>query len=480
MAKAPSATNRKLLATLAELGGSAFRDDDIRHEGKQIILPENLTLRQSIDFLSKKYTEQEEITTFQKIFNYRPWDGAICAFRAMHELAGMVGHTGQTHQGFFGPIKDTARMISVTVGPNETEQVPWGAFSIPVLENCEITFGGVIDPEKGILFQVAINGPKKLKREIEGLFRFMEDYMQRNSIYRGKAIDGAEEPNFLDLSGVKEESVVYSADVRMQLNANVWGMIEHSELNRNLGMPMKRAVLLAGPYGTGKTLTAYLTAQKAVANGWTFLFCRPDKDSLETVIQTGRLYQPAVIHFEDMDTLWASGDKDITTRMLDIFDGIQSKGTEILCVLTTNHPERIHKGMLRPGRLDAFVTLGALDHPGVQKLCETTVGMEHLDPDLNWEKVGEAMEGYLPSFVKEAAVRAVRYAIARSSNGSGLLLDTADFVGAAEGLRPQLALMNQASEAMTAHTVERAMRKMVEETLEPTVELVKEIHSNTV
>ena len=127
--------------------------------------------------------------------------------------------------------------------------------------------------------------------------------------------------------------------------------------------------------GTGKTLAAILTGQEAVANGWTFIKGRPGRDDLSFVMQTAKLYQPAVVFYEDVDKI---ADSEVTSdsgisRLLDDFDGIDAKSTRILCVLTTNHPERIHKGMARPGRLDAMIEIDELDVDGTAKLVQCRV-----------------------------------------------------------------------------------------------------------
>src|SRR5262245_54811598 len=165
-------------------------------------------------------------------------------------------------------------------------------------------------------------------------------------------------------------------------------------------IPRKRAILLEGPYGTGKTLAAYLTAQIAESHGWTFIYCRPSRDDLGQVMGLARLYQPAVVFFEDIDVMAAGGDVDAVTRLLDMFDGIQAKGTEIVAVLTTNHKERIHKAMVRPGRMDAMVHIGALDRHGIERLIRVTVPEEILAVD-DYDAVYRSMEGFLPAFAKE-------------------------------------------------------------------------------
>jgi SpoVK/Ycf46/Vps4 family AAA+-type ATPase len=65
-------------------------------------------------------------------------------------------------------------------------------------------------------------------------------------------------------------------------------------------VPLKRGVLLEGPYGTGKTLTAFVTAKKCVENGWTFIML--DRvAALKEALTFARMYAPAVVFAEDID-----------------------------------------------------------------------------------------------------------------------------------------------------------------------------------
>jgi hypothetical protein len=404
----------------------------------------------------------ETPTTFTRTFQYRPWDGAAAFERAVKYITGTVGI--QTPQRSFFGTKPPQR-LTINVNVNETIDVPWGGVYIDLFDG-EAQLSGDTHPEYGELFFISITAPRKHRAAIEGLFRLIQRELEDNSIYRGKAFDGQSMPEFVDLSGIDPERVVYAEDVRQQLEANIWSILEYSDEMRANGIPLKRSVLLHGEYGTGKTLAAFLTALKAVENNWTFVYCRPGKDDLETVMQTARLYQPSVVFFEDIDVVSdatvVTDDRDQVSRLLDAFDGITAKDTELMAILTTNHPEKIHKGMVRPGRLDAVIQIAALDPAGYMELLHRVVPSELLDSEsLDHEAISESMEGFVPAFVKEAIDRAMRYAIARSKGQTPDRLTTEDFVLAANGLRPQLDMMNAALEGKDKDSLTVAMETLV-------------------
>lgn len=456
MAKSEKASEKRLLDTLAELGGKQTADDDIVYEGTKLVLPRTMTPRSAIKFLTKHIEQEEEITAFQRTFNYRPWDGAHAMQSALKKMFGTTG-IAQATFSLFG--KNPPKLITIDVGVGQQIQVPWGAIEFPPL-NGMIHTGQSQHPEYGLLFQIVVEAPRKWRSHIEGLFKAIENELKENSIYRGKAFNGAEMPQFIDPFAIDRSKVVYTEDVERQLEANIWGVLRHTDVQRKAGLPLKRAVLLKGPYGTGKSLAAGITGQEAVSNGWTFIQCRPGKDDLSQVMQTALLYQPAVVFYEDVDTIAQSGDPDKVSQLLDMFDGITVKGTELIVVMTTNHAELIHKGMVRPGRLDAVISIDALDRRGVEDLIKATVPHHLLGLGLDYDLIGKSMEGFLPAFIKEAIDRAVRYAIVRTS-GEPAELVTDDFVDAALGLRPQLELMEGATEGKTPDSLQQAMSKVV-------------------
>lgn len=431
---------KALLATLAELGGKLTAEEDILFQGTKLILPERMTPQEAVKFLEDKIDEDEREMSFSRTFPYRPWDGAHATMAALKKLFGAV--TSQAMMTMFGPEPPELRTINTDF--DKTAQVPWGILTIPLLPDATFQLAGSRDQEMGVIFAIHASGPRKYRFQIEGIFRAVEAELRENSIYRGKAFDGQEMPKFLDLRGFDQSKVVYSQEVLTQLDANVWSVMTYADEMKAIGMPLKRAVLLEGPYGTGKTLAATWTARVALEAGWTFISCRPGRDDLFTTMQTAKLYQPAVVFFEDVDTIAEAG-TDRVSELLDVFDGIQSKDTRIIAVLTTNHVEQIHKGMVRPGRLDAVIHIGELDEEGFMRLIEAVVPTHNLAGNLDRTAIAEAFHGFLPAFAKEAIDRALRYNLARNK-GHVTVLETADFVEAAHGLRPQLELMHGAKE----------------------------------
>ena len=447
-----SAGVKKLLNALAQLGGTQFHQDDIKIQGREIIVPEQLGVKGTIKHLQQYLEVQETITDFSRTFNYRPWDGAHAVSEALLRLTGTAGLPR-------GSFFSRPQLISIPVGIEDTVQVPWGQIEVPLIEGM-LAMDSEQHKEYGPLFRLHVSCPRKYRSQVEGLFRLVEEELMNNSIYRGRAIDGQEMPEFVDLRGVDPERVVYSTEVWDQLNANVFALLRHTQAMRDNKVSLKRTVLAHGPYGTGKTLLSALVGQEAVKHGWTFILCRPGRDDLALTLQTARLYQPSVVFFEDIDTVASSGESSHVTQLLDMFDGIRAKGTEILALMTTNHADRIHKGMLRPGRLDAVVEIGGLDAEGFQRLIQVHVPAEQIDEGIDWPAVGKAFDGFLPAFAVEAISRAQRYSMARNDGAIGQL-STEDFVLAADGLRPQLAMMEEAGEGTKPDSLSVAMTKAV-------------------
>lgn len=451
----------QILDALAALGKLTVGEDDLHFEGTKFVLPENMKgdIPGAIKYLRDWQEAQEAEFSFNRDFNYRPWDGANAFNNAMHKMWGSTG-VGKSIQTMFGKIKPS--FITIDTGVGERVQVPWGrvAFS-PLQANFYL---GATENEFGMVFSLAVEAPRKYRAHIEAFFALVEKELRDSSIYRGKAITGSPTPQFIDLSGVERERVIYTEDVMIQFETNMWSLLRYSDLMREHKIPLKRAVLIEGPYGTGKTLGGMLTAKEAIANGWTFIQARPGRDDLKEVLNTAQLYAPCVVWYEDIDIVAGGGDYKSISSLLDALDGVTNKGKEILAGFTTNYVEKLHKGVLRPGRLDAVIHVGGLDRDGFEKLVRVAVPEKLLASDVDFDAVAGSFEGFVPAFAKEAIDRAMRYSIARNHGVPGMI-STDDLVNAANGLRPQLQLMQDAQEGTARPTLDVAMDELVAEKL---------------
>lgn len=424
---------------------------------KRILLPQGFGFAKAIETLRRKQDEQEQPTNFRRIYNYRYPDGAVATTNVLKRLYGLTLSKGIPT--FFGGERP-AETLDVVTGVDKSMQCLWGLVQIPALDGAELFLTGLNDPKRGPVFAVQFTGPRKHKAEVEKLLTEIERELKTNSIYRGKVVAGAHELEFMDLRKFDPRQVVFSDVATEQIENLLFGPIRRAEEYRAELIPLKRALLLHGPYGTGKTSVGMITAQVAEANGWTFITARPG-DKVEDVLQTAQLYQPAVVLVEDVEVQSSSSDPRTVSALLDAFDGATAKGTEIIMVLTSNRPEEIHKGMLRPGRIDATIEIAELDRGGIERLIKAVVNPMKLDDNVDYDAVAEAMPGFLPAFVKAAIDRAKTWAVNRQ--GRDYVLTTKDLVGAAISLHDQLKRMQEAEEGQAVAPLDELVRRLVKE-----------------
>jgi transitional endoplasmic reticulum ATPase len=376
----------------------------------------------------------------------------------MYKAFGSTG-VGKTVYTMFG--EDPPKFISIEDGFGSTRQVPWGRVAFTPLQ-AEFNLHGATDNEYGLLFVLAVSAPRKHRQRIEAFFELVERELQQGSLYKGRSINGAGMPGFINSGTVDPEKVIYSDELMTQLDANLWSLITHTDLMRKMRLPLKRHVLFSGSWGTGKTLAGLLTAQEAERHGWTYIQVRSGQDDLFDALKTAQLYAPAVVLFEDIDAVQAESTAEIA-ELLDRLDNMANKGNEVIAIFTTNHVDQLHKGIMRPGRLDAVIEFGALDRRGYERLVRAVVP-EPMLGDIDYDEVAAAMDGMVPAFAREAVDRALRYAIARTGDLPEEIT-TEDLVAAANGLKPQRDLMDEARESGNPWTIDRAISERIGEEL---------------
>ena len=437
--------DQQVLRALADLGGKRTKDDDITFEGKAFVFPAQYRgdLPGIQNFINRYINDQMEETYVIKTFEYRPMDGAHATYQMLKKYFGFA--QTKAKQGMFGktPPSEINIAVGYVDGKLQHMSVPWGDMVLPLV-GATMSMNVESTHDRGSLFQLHTRVRKVFKEEVEGFYKAVEDYLQEHSIYRGHAVNG--EMEFFDTERVDPSQFVYTQQVWRDAETHIFSPMRDRLILDRQGFDPKRVVLLEGPFGTGKSGLGRTAAKVAVANGWTALICRPGEDDPFQIMQTARLYLPiegretggCMVFMEDIDVISANKrDPLYTSKLLDAFDGFETKGRPFVLIMTTNHADEITQGMTRPGRIHAIISIGAMDRAGVEKLCQTVIG-DHLAPDVDFDAVYAATTDYMPAFVREGIERSLRYTISRTHAVGEIA--TVDLVEAMNSLRPQFNL----------------------------------------
>lgn len=440
------------------------QDTGIEHVGTKITLPNEpgpMPLRAAIRSLERLAEDEETEMNVHEIIDAYPEDALVALNTAMKEKYGWASAVPK--MSFFGP--QPPQLITVHTGPKagQTIQVPYGQFALPGVENmievhrttghtgpCLAITGSVRKRESGVLKELA-----RLTREV----------LKDRSIYKGKAIrlrtddDGNinydRPPEFLETDYIKEEELILNPIELGQVAAALWAPVQNTEACRKHGIPLNRGVLLEGPYGCGKTMAANVTSKVCVDNGWTYILL-DDVRALKEALLFAQRYAPAVVFAEDVDRVAEERDQK-GNDLLNTIDGVLTKNAAVITVLTTNHVEKINRAMLRPGRLDAVVSVKAPEAAAVERLLrQYGRGLIGADEDLT--EVGDFLAGNIPATVREVVERSKLSMI----GGGRDKVVAQDLLVAAHGMQDHLALLREEPKKMSdAETLGTTFEKIV-------------------
>lgn len=426
-------------------------DVRVMREGTMITLPAvpaPMAMKDAIAILQKLDADETKIMEVIEIIEGFPLDGAVAFMKAMKQTFGWA--TSIDTPGWFGQ-KNPPKMIGVEIGPDETTQVIFGRFEIPGIEGY---FETQVTSDKNGHPALCIVS-KTCKRDahlVKDLATLTRHFIKTESIYKGKAIhvrlddEGrlsmALPPAFINTKKTNPDELILNDDVLEAVNTSVLVPIRHTEVCRNARIPLKRGVLLEGVYGVGKTLIARLSSMVCVENGWTFIMIdRPE--TLAAALEFAGRYSPALVFVEDIDR--STEDRsDEANDLLNTIDGILSKDAEVITVMTTNHVEKINKAMLRPGRLDAVITIQTPDAKSVERLIRL-YARDMLKAETTLERVGIELKGQIPATIREVVERAKLRGIPKMEDGRFVLTED-DLLYAAKEMNMHLALLNRKPE----------------------------------
>lgn len=414
-------------------------DTPLVHEGKQIKLPgdpENMPYDDAIEVIHRVKLSESQTYTVSERVDGLPWDALVAVFRAMQEIYGVI--LPQSMKTWFGDRPPS--FVSIKTGPDAKDivQVPIGLYTLPGMKAPIM----VQMEYKGCTMNGEVN--KRDRARFVEIATRAKQIVESDSIYKGKSIrlmvdndgdlDLAMQPDFFDVRGVTEGDMIHNRVTQSIIETSILSPIKHEAACRKHNIPLKRGILLEGRYGTGKTLTARVTAKVAVDHGWTFIVIAK-AEGLSAALTAAQRYQPAVVFAEDIDR-FGDRTKESVNDLVNLMDGLVPAHAAVMTVLTTNFVELIDKALLRPGRLDAVVSIDAPDGDTVGRLIRL-YGAELLSNDVALEQVGDILAGQIPATVAEVVKRAKLAMLTEDREA----LSEADLVTAAESMKRHLALL---------------------------------------
>ncbi|KAK9237626.1 P-loop containing nucleoside triphosphate hydrolase protein [Lipomyces kononenkoae] len=187
---------------------------------------------------------------------------------------------------------------------------------------------------------------------------------------------------FLETPKVYWADIGGQEEIKQKLKEAVEWPLTHPESFSRLGITPPRGILLYGPPGCSKTLTAKALATEA---GLNFLavkgpeifnkYVGESERSIREVFRKARNASPSIIFFDEIDALSVarghaeSGGDRVLTSLLNEMDGIESMGN-VMVLAATNRPEIIDAALLRPGRIDRLLYVGPPDLEARKKILE--------------------------------------------------------------------------------------------------------------
>jgi len=194
-----------------------------------------------------------------------------------------------------------------------------------------------------------------------------------------------------------------------------------------IGGRIPKGVLLVGPPGTGKTLLARSIAGEAkvpflFASGSDFveMYAGVGASRIRKLFRDARRHPACIVFIDELDAVGRSrGGNSLSheereqtlNQLLVEMDGF-APNQGIVVIAATNRPDILDPALLRPGRFDRQVTVGAPDVKGREQILRIHAKKVAVDPDVDLRQIARGTPGFsgadLANLVNEAALFAVR------------------------------------------------------------------------
>ncbi len=195
-----------------------------------------------------------------------------------------------------------------------------------------------------------------------------------------------------------------------------------------VGARIPKGVLLVGPPGTGKTLMAKAVAGEAgvpffsiSGSDFVEMFVGVGASRVRDLFEEGKKHSPCIIFIDEIDAVarrrgtgmgGGHDEREQTLNQLLVeMDGF-GVNEGIIVMAATNRVDILDPAILRPGRFDRRVVVGAPDVKGREEILKVHANGKPLGEDVNFKQIAQTTAGFtgaeLENLLNEAAILAAK------------------------------------------------------------------------
>ncbi|HAT4139380.1 ATP-dependent zinc metalloprotease FtsH [Clostridium perfringens] len=261
-----------------------------------------------------------------------------------------------------------------------------------------------------------------------GLFMFTQQ-TQNSGGNRGVMNFGKSKAKMANLDGKKVTfKDVAGADEEKGELEEIVDFLKQPKRYIEMGARIPKGVLLVGPPGTGKTLLAKAIAGEAgvpffsiSGSDFVEMFVGVGASRVRDLFEQAKKNAPCIIFIDEIDAVGRQrgaglggghDEREQTLNQLLVeMDGF-GVNEGIIMIAATNRPDILDPALLRPGRFDRRILVGAPDVKGREEVLKVHTRNKHLSEDVDLKVLAKMTPGFsgadLENLTNEAALLAVR------------------------------------------------------------------------
>lgn len=235
-------------------------------------------------------------------------------------------------------------------------------------------------------------------------------------------------------------SDIGGSDVMKQLFDEIIGWpLKHAEVLKQRDLESQKGVLLYGPPGCSKTLTAQAVATTYDLNFIAVkgaelisMYVGESERAVREVFRKAKLAAPCIVFFDEIDAIGSERDSQkglhVLTTLLNEMDGFETM-KDVLVLAATNKPESLDPALIRAGRFDSHIYVGPPNGDARREILNLCLKSEALGA-LNMNKLVTTTDGYSGAEIVRLSRAAKTSAVRRQLAGGDGNLTERDFTAA--------------------------------------------------